>query len=388
MTTPHILDYFPNQGIGELPFNGISISHLKEMPKFDLHRHLIGAIRPEVLVYIANKLNLTLPTFGNDAERISKASVICKPTPNGYSQFLHQRIWGTFKEVFSRESGVTNAIYWAIADAARDGVCYVEFRVSPYGREFNLKLQLPYGVFLESLEKGIQRAHEDFPETLVKIVLSVGREAVVKWWGDSAERGRRYDKLIAGAEASRHFVVGFDITGDEVTYPNRLFVDFADKVKWKGFRLTVHAGETGDPNSVHEAVNLLNADRIGHGLGAIHDEGLMESLAERKIPLEICPTSNLMLGVVPSLKEHPCRVFLENKLRISINTDDPVLLGPTSQSAEFYRMICAQQITFEDIRQISEHSIEASFASEQEKAELRSIAKEHLANNCAHATTG
>lgn len=374
MTGRHPLNHYPEFMSDELPFLGTSVFELIKVPKVDLHRHLIGSIRPEVLVYIANKLDISLPTFGNDPERIRAASVISTPMVDGYRKFLRQKIWGVFKEIFSNTSGVANSIYWAIADASRDGVCYVEFRVSPYGREFNLKSKLPTYQFLEALAKGISKASEDFPSTKTKIILSVGREAVAKWWGDSVERAHRYDLLIAYANTFREFVVGFDITGDENAYRNSQFVDFADKVKSAEFFLTVHAGETGDPSSVREAVDLLSADRIGHGLGAANDPALMEQLLTSETTLEICPTSNLMLGVVQSLAKHPFSEFYLRGLRVTINTDDPVLLGPTSLSEEFYRMIGAEQISLEDLPKITDAAIQSSFASEQEKTEIRRIA--------------
>lgn len=381
MNSPHKLDFNAANDTGELPFLGTSLAELTKIPKIDLHRHLVGSIRPEVLVYIADKLDVTLATFGNDAERIRSAAVISKPLADGYSQFLRRRIWGAFKDIFSYEKGVANAVYWAIADAARDGVVYIEFRISPYGREFNFKSKLSTATFLEALGRGISKARADFPETLTKIILSVGREAVVKWWGDTVERGKKYDRLISCANSFKEFVVGFDITGDEVAYQNPRFVDFAEKVKSAGFSLTVHAGETGDPNSVLEAIDLLHADRIGHGLGAAKDFAIMEKLAKRRIPLEICPTSNLMLGVVPSLAEHPFREFFRKGMILTINTDDPVLLGPTSQSLEFYRMIAAEQIAFEDVRRITATAIHSSFATDQEKKQIESTVEKYSGNS-------
>lgn len=381
MAVQHPLDAYPENALNELPFQGTSLFELVKLPKLDLHRHLIGSIRPEVLVYIAEKLNITLPTFGNDSERIRSASIISVPLVDGYTKFLRQRIWGVFKEIFSNTSGVANAIYWAIADASRDGVCYVEFRVSPYGREFNLKSTLTTDQFLEALARGISKASDDFPSTKAKVILSVGREGVVKWWGDSAERARRYDLLIECANKFKDFVVGFDITGDENTYRNSRFVDFADKVKSAEFFLTVHAGETGDPNSVREAVELLGADRIGHGLGAVRDPMLMEQLLASKTTLEICPTSNLMLGVVPSLSEHPFKEFNRRGLRVTINTDDPVLLGPTSQSRELYQMISAEQMPLDILPQLTEVAIQSSFASEKEKVEIIATVRDATRGN-------
>lgn len=372
---PHILSYDPNTELNTLPFEGIAPLELVNLPKIDLHRHLVGAIRPEVLVYIAEKVGVTIPTFGNDAERIRKASVISSPVINGYKHFLSKRIWSAFQHIFSSSNGTANAIYWAIADASRDNICYVEFRVSPYGINRSFPLTLHH--FIAALNEGIKSAARDFPQTLVKIILSVGRRSIIEKW-PSKEHSRYYDRLLTVAKAFRDIIVGFDLSGDEDQYPNNLFIEFAQRVKTNDFKLTIHAGETDSAESIWEAMELLNADRIGHGIGARNDPALMRILAERGNPIEICPTSNWLLGIVPNLESHPCRDFIEKDMKVTINTDDPVLLGPTSLSMEFYRLLVAKQITPSDINKIQLNSVEASFANESEKASLLVKVNDHF----------
>lgn len=367
----HPLQYDPRDELPDLPLDGISIQHLVQTPKIDLHRHLIGAIRPEVLVYIANKLGISLMGGENDVEQIRKASVIAKRTPDGYEHFLRKRIWKHYKEIFAIDEGIHNSLYWAIADAARDGVVYVEFRVSPNSQEFNPTIPIPLVRFLYALGKGIEAASRDFPDTVARIILSVGRNAVMGRWGDREERNRRFSRLTKTAEDYRDFVVGFDITGNENEYPNALFEDFAEHVSKAGFPLTAHAGETGDAQAVVDAVKVLNVKRVGHGLGAINDQPALELLRDREIALELCPTSNLMLGVVEDMKTHPCKDFMEHGLRITINTDDPTLLGPTTMSREFYELLVAGQIDIADIPKITDTSLEYSFADASTKENVR-----------------
>jgi adenosine deaminase len=383
---PHELDYNPELAVEALPFGGTKFSALLNMPKIDLHRHLVGAIRPEVLVYIANKIGVTIPTFDNDAERIRKASVITSPIVDGYKHFLLKRFWSAFQPIFSSSIGASNAIYWAIADASKDNVCYVEFRISPYGINPDFPLNLHN--FIDSLKEGIKAGARDFPQTLVKIILSVGRKSVIEKWPER-EHSRYYDRLITVAKAYPDVVVGFDLSGDEDQYPNRRFIEFARRVKENNFKLTVHAGETDNASSVWHAVKLLKADRIGHGIGVRNDPILAKMLADRGIPLEICPTSNWLLGIVPSVAAHPCRDFMKQNIKVTINTDDPTLFGPTTLSGEFYRLILAGQITIDDVEMICRNSISASFASEKEKAILLSRVSNHFfAEDQAAAVVG
>jgi len=372
---PHILDYDPKLAPEVLPFAGTTLAALTAVPKIDLHRHLVGSIRPEVLVYIANKLGVTIPTFDNDVDRIRKASVITSPIVDGYKHFLLKRFWSAFQPIFSSSNGTANAMYWAIADASRDNVCYLEFRVSPYGISPGFPLTL-YN-FTEAIGEGINAGARDFPQTLVKVIFSVGRKSIIEKW-PVQEHSRYYDRLITVAKAFPDIIVGFDLSGDEDRFPNSLFKEFAQRVKSNGFKLTVHAGETDSASSVWDAINILQADRIGHGIGARNDPTLVRLLADRGIPLEICPTSNLLLGIVPNLTTYPCKAFMEEHVKVTLNTDDPALFGLTTLSGEFHRLIVAGQMKAEDVEMICRDSISASFANEKDKATLLSKVTDHF----------
>lgn len=364
---PHKLQRQQTLECEELPFDGVQLSLLRGLPKIDLHRHLVGSIRPEVLTHIADKLNVRVPVFGNDPEKIRKSSVLNSPLVGGYKGFLQKRIWGAFQHIFSHPQGCANAIYWAIADASEDNVIYVEFRVSPYG--INPDFPINLATFIKSLTIGVDAASRNYPNTVAKIILSIGRRTVYgKWHADN--RSRYYDELIAIASNFRDIIVGFDLSGDEEQYPNELFTELAHKVKANGFSLTVHAGETGDPNSIWSALNELHADRIGHGIGAIKDEALLNKLRSCGTPVEICPTSNWLIGLVPSIEMHPFGHFYRKGIKVTVNTDDPVLFGDTTMSLEFYRLLRAGQMLVPDIARVQKNSVIASFADEGAKEKL------------------
>jgi adenosine deaminase len=137
-----------------------------------------------------------------------------------------------------------------------------------------------------------------------------------------------------------------------------------------GLRRTVHAGESSGPEGVWDAIELLGADRIDHGVRAIEDPRLVEMLAERRIPLGICPTSNLTLGVYPSIGEHPVERLRRAGVAVSVNTDDPALLGASLEGE--YALCCAAfGWTDDDVRAVARTSIDASFASDGVKTRLR-----------------
>lgn len=365
----------------ELPFEGASFSWFRALPKIDLHRHLTGAIRPDVLVRIAQKLKIDIPIFGYDSEAIANASILESPLAGGYKAFFRKRIWTLFQHIFRQPLGCANAIYWAIADASRDNVIYVEFRVSPYWIDPETPSRLE--TFIEALKIGVSAAARDFPGTLAKIILSVGRRSLIHKWPElwpSVRPQVYYDLLVSVANQHRDLIVGFDISGDEDKYTNARFLDFSETVKRAGFKLTVHAGETGDPNAIWEALRLLHADRIGHGIASQHDPELCHHLARSGITLEVCPTSNWLLGVVGSLSTHPLRELLRQGIRVTVNTDNPVLFN-TSLTMEYYRLLANQQISVGEVRKLIEYSLDASFAGLAEKE----VVSDHL--KCFFAST-
>ena len=179
-------------------------------------------------------------------------------------------------------------------------------------------------------------------------------------------------ELVDTLRALRHpRVVALSVDGNEAT-AGRTGPRFADAFRragQDGLRRTVHAGESSGPEGVWDAVNLLGADRIDHGVRAIEDATLVSMLADRQIPLGVCPTSNLVLGVYPSIQEHPIEKLRSAGVRVCVNTDDPALLG-ASLIGEYALCRHAFGWTDEITKSVARTSIDASFASAEAKARL------------------
>jgi adenosine deaminase len=185
-------------------------------------------------------------------------------------------------------------------------------------------------------------------------------------------------ELVDALRSMRHpRVVALSVDGNEAT-AGRTGPRFADAFRRageNGLRRTVHAGESSGPEGVWDAVNLLGADRIDHGVRAIEDSALVCMLADRQIPLGICPTSNLVLGVYPSIQEHPIEKLRAAGVRVSVNTDDPALLG-ASLVGEY--ALCRHTFGWTDAitKSVAQTSIEASFASADVKIKLLEVLKD------------
>jgi len=187
----------------------------------------------------------------------------------------------------------------------------------------------------------------------------------------AADRTADPAEAVAQAQLAARYadagVVAFGLANDEVGFPPEPFAEAYAIARQAGLLATPHAGELAGPESVIGALDALGADRIQHGIRAIEDPALVARLADEGICLDVCPTSNLLLAVVPSLEEHPLPALLAAGVRCSINADDPLLFGP--DLLEEYEL-CRAQFGFDDttMAAIATTSIEASGANADHKA--------------------
>jgi aminodeoxyfutalosine deaminase len=215
--------------------------------------------------------------------------------------------------------------------------------------------KLDFDAVFAGLERGRERGERDFGVSLLWIFDAVRQFGPVE---------AQHVAELAVSRADRN-VVGFGIGGDERRAGPELFREVYAYAAEKGLRLTAHAGETAGPDSIWGALNL-RAERIGHGLTAWQDPELVEELATRQIPLEICLTSNLRTGVCRALEEHPARNYFDQGVMVTLNTDDPAMFG-TSLSREY--QLAQENFGFSDehLRELARNSFEASFLSPEKK---------------------
>jgi adenosine deaminase len=177
-------------------------------------------------------------------------------------------------------------------------------------------------------------------------------------------------KELASLLTYREDFVALDLAGDEANFPAPLFVEHFRKGREAGWHITVHAGEAGGPQSIWDAINLLGAERIGHGTRALEDPKLADFLAENRIAIEENLTSNVHTSTVPNLASHPLRDMLARGLVASINTDDPGV-SAIDLRYEFEVAAPAAGLSREQIRQAQLNALETAFLSEEEKKALR-----------------
>jgi aminodeoxyfutalosine deaminase len=218
-----------------------------------------------------------------------------------------------------------------------------------------------FDAIFEGLDRGRSRGEKDFGISLLWIF-----DAVRQFGADAAKNVFE----LAVRYRDRH-VIGIGIGGDEVKGPPEMFREVYAYAESKGLRLTAHAGETAGPDSIWGALNL-RAERIGHGLTAAQDSELVEELAQRQIPIEICITSNLRTGACKSLAEHPVRDYFDHGVMITLNSDDPAMFG-TSLLNEYQLAQDSFGFTDEHLREIARNSFEASFLPAEKKLQFLNL---------------
>jgi adenosine deaminase len=165
-------------------------------------------------------------------------------------------------------------------------------------------------------------------------------------------------------------IVGIGIGGSEHDFPPEPYREVYQEARKLGLRTTAHAGEAAGPESIWGALRALEVDRIGHGTRAVEDPALVDHLREKRIPIEMCPISNLRTGVVSEVARHPLRAFFDRGLLVSVNTDDPRMFG-TSLEAEYLALAEHQGFRLDEIRRLVENAIDSTWAGESTRARLR-----------------
>lgn len=278
---------------------------LLALPKCNIHTHLEGSIRPETFLEFAAQQNIRLP--------FDPAKVQEKFQVDGTEETLVDyldKIMVNY-QVLKNSEALRRSAYEAAEDAARDGVIYFELRAGPVT---HTRPGLPVEACVESMLAGLQEAEARFGIICRLIVAGLRDHAPQK----NAELARVACRYMDQG------VVGYDLAGDEAGYPAELHSEAFAIVREGGLGFTVHAGEASGPESVRYAVETLGARRIGHGVRSIESPAVMALLRERKVLLEICPTSNVHTGTVPAIEAHPLRKLYDYGIPISINDDDPI----------------------------------------------------------------
>ena len=326
---------------------------VQRMPKVELHVHLEGSIRPQTLAELAERNQVDLPAGVAAIYNFSDF-------PGFLEAYMRCAACLCTQEDFERVT------YEFLADEAAQGIRYCEAFLSSMQ---HLQRDFDFECIMRGIQAGYQQARDEYGIRM-GVIFDHGRQ-----FGTTAGL-----EVLERALATRHFgVIGLSIGGDEVNYPPELFAELFRRAREAGLRLTAHAGEVCGPGSVWGAIRTLGVSRVGHGIHAIEDPALLEYLRGGEIYLDICPTSNLRTGAVPSLQAHPVRRLFDAGVPITLSSDDPALFQ-TNLVEEYLLLAECFSFTREELWQISLNGVRASFLPVEEKATLERDFREALAS--------
>ncbi|WP_067795596.1 adenosine deaminase [Actinomadura formosensis] len=337
-----------------------TLEDIRRAPKVLLHDHLDGGVRPATIIELARDIGYEgLPA--TDPEKLR----------TWFEEAANSGSLERYLETFSHTVGVmqtidalTRVAYECAEDLANDGVVYAEVRYAP---EQHLGMGLTLEQVVEAVLDGFARGHRDFGIRVGTLVTAMRHQARSM---EIAELAVRYRDLG---------VVGFDIAGAEAGYPPTRHLDAFEYLQRENAHFTIHAGEGFGLPSIWQAIQWCGADRLGHGVRIIDDievDGddarlgrLANYVRDKRIPLEMCPTSNIQTGAAKSIAEHPIGLLRRLSFRVTVNTDNRLMSG-TSVSEEFAKLVEAFGYGWDDLQWFTVNAMKSAFAPFNERLEF------------------
>ncbi|MCU0492388.1 MAG: adenosine deaminase [Chloroflexaceae bacterium] len=317
---------------------------LENLPKVELHIHLEGSIPLDALWTLVEK-------YGGDPATPTLEALRQRFVYRDFPHFIQTWVW---KNGFLRQYEDFTVIAEAVArDLARQNMRYAEIFYSPpdFAR---------HGLELQPLTEAIRRGLTRVPEIEINLVADLVRDF-------GPEQAARTLAMVS--EVKDQGVIGVGIGGSEQNHPPEPFAPVFAEARRRGFRTSAHAGEAAGAASIWGALRALEVDRIGHATRAVEDAALLAELARRRVPLELCPISNVCLSIVPDMAAHPARRYVDMGMLVSINTDDPAMFG-NSLADEYEALMTHFAFTQDEIRALVLAAIESAWLPEERKRAL------------------
>lgn len=321
------------------------------LPLIDLHRHLDGNIRAKTIWELAHKHEILLPVEQFD-DFIPYVQII--DSESNLLAFLQKLDWGV--AVLKTLDDCKRIAYENVEDAFNAGINYAELRFSPY--YMAKSHQLNTADVVAAVIDGVRLGMKEF-DVKINLIGILSRTFGVE------KCQHELNAILAHKQA----ITAVDLAGDEYNFPGELFVEHFKQVTKADLQVTVHAGEAAGSESIWQAIQGLNANRIGHGVACQHDNKLMDYMRDNDIAIESCITSNYQTGTVTDIDNHPIKTFLANELLVCLNTDDPAVQN-IELKHEFNLASSKLKLNDSQISQLQQNALNASFLSENEKQTL------------------
>ena len=338
---------------------------IKRVPKALLHDHLDGGLRPETIIEIAQQIGYKkLPT--DDPKKLADWF---EESCNSHSLVRYLETFSHTIAVMQSKEAIIRVSRECAIDLARDGVVYAEVRGAPeLFTEQGLTLDQVVEATLEGYKQGMAEAASEGNKIRVESLLCGMRQ-----------NNRSQEPAAAVVKYRNKGVVGFDIAGPEDGFPPTNQLETFEYLRKENAHFTIHAGEAYGLPSIWEAIQICGAERLGHGVRIIDDIDfsgdkpklgpLASYVRDRRIPLELCPTSNLQTGAAKTYSEHPIGMLAKLRFRVTLNTDNR-LMSRTSMSNEMSECVKSFGWKFADLQRVTVNALKSSFIPFEERLEI------------------
>ena len=338
---------------------------IKRVPKALLHDHLDGGLRPETIIEIAQQIGYKKLQTDDPKKLADWFEESC----NSHSLVRYLETFSHTIAVMQSKEAIIRVARECAIDLARDGVVYAEVRGAPeLFTEQGLTLDQVVEATLEGYKQGMAEAASEGNKIRVESLLCGMRQ-----------NNRSQEAAAAVVKYRDKGVVGFDIAGPEDGFPPTNQLETFEYLRKENAHFTIHAGEAYGLPSIWEAIQICGAERLGHGVRIIDDIDfsgdkpklgpLASYVRDRRIPLELCPTSNLQTGAAKTYSEHPIGMLAKLRFRVTLNTDNR-LMSRTSMSNEMSECVKSFGWKFADLQRVTVNALKSSFIPFEERLEI------------------
>ncbi len=322
-------------------------SIVASLPKTEIHLHLEGLASVDTIWKLKQKHHLDFEGISSKEDLYKRFQV---HTLNDFIDLFINVVQNSFQ----KEEDILLLIKDAKDYLNRNNISYAEIFFAP--SKF-VRNGFSYEKIVEILDEGAQKLFEE-DKLQVKYIIDVSRT----FGPENAMKN-----LDLTLKHKKDSVIGIGLGGAENKGPAKDYNRVFEKARKEGLHTVAHAGEDVGPESIWQAIEYLDIERIGHGISAIHDEKLQEKLVETQIPLEICPKSNIITGrFVTSYKDHPIRTFFDKGINVTLNTDDPTIFG-AELIDEYMNLLTENIFTFKEVVQLLKNTVYATFLAEEKQ---------------------
>ena len=327
---------------------------IKQLPKVELHLHIEGSLEPELMFDLARRNHIDIPFASPQEVRDAYQFT-------NLQSFLDIYYQGA--QVLVQEQDFFDLTWAYLLRCQQDNVIHTEIFFDP---QTHTARGIPFATVIDGISKALEKGRKE---------LGISSQVILCFL-----RHLSQDDALATLEQALPYkdrIVGVGLDSSEQGHPPEKFTEVFRKAREAGFLAVAHAGEEGPAENIRKAMDLLGVQRIDHGVRCVEDEALVQELAQSRMPLTVCPLSNVKLKVFEKMEDHNILELLRKGLCVTINSDDPAYFGGY-MSDNFNAVARALPVTREELAQLTLNAIEASFVSGEEKQEMAAKVRSFL----------